>query len=105
MNEAELYEVSLTTRVERLTKLIKLRAQKRIIASEVILVTKAAVGYCGDDYGKALQTSLLKDTRRGFDLCDYCGHELLLLEKHVCGVCLAEAVAEINKEDADDNES
>lgn len=72
-DEVAIYRMALERRVTRLGKLIALKAPPYIIAHEVILVMKAAVGFCGDAFGTAWQHFMLQSVRQGMGLCVSCG--------------------------------
>lgn len=45
----------LTKRARRLVELIELAAPPKVVAREVIMITEAAVAYCGTAYAEAIR--------------------------------------------------
>lgn len=102
LSEAQLYDFQLRARVERLQKLIALGAPPQIIAAEVMLVNKAAIGFCGEHYAAAQYHEQLKAVRFGMARCIECGHEGVEDAYGLCPRCLKGDADEAQAEAAAD---
>lgn len=92
--ERDIYDVQIRMRVERLQKLLTLHAPKAVVAAEVLLVMKAAVGYCGDAFGTAWQNMWLSAVRQGLGRCVSCGKDGVKDAYGLCPECAGDPYAD-----------
>jgi hypothetical protein len=98
----DLFRDSLLKRTERLLRLLNAGARTKEIGTEINLIFRAGMGYCGAEIADAFKEWMLKQMLKDFGCCPKCAKPLgsLFYREPICKACeLQYAMEDVEHED------